>query len=180
LKEKLKTAIEPVGNLEATATKNRPTKLEADKEFQRDWEINLEDCTRRAQAEDDAAAKEELAQSDPLEAKKHLAAEIVRRYHGDQVAKEEREWFDKTFSRRQTPTDIPEITVCSLDSNALEVVQKFFGDQKSRSELRRLFQQGGISRNNARIIDPMERILLSEGDVFQVGKRIWFRVNFQK
>lgn len=121
----------------------------------------------------------DLVQKDPLEAKKKLAAEIVKRYHGDQAAKEERTWFDQTFSRRETPADIPDVVVDVQSVPAINVVQKFFGNQKSRSEMRRLFQQGAISRNNIKITNPTEQITLSNGDVFQVGKRVWFKVRLQ-
>lgn len=117
-----------------------------------------------------------LVQTEPFEAKKRLATEIVRRYHGDDVAKTEREWFDQTFSRRQTPTDIPEVVIEVPTMAALDVVQKFFGDKKSKSDIRRLFQQGAVSRNEVKITDLSERITLSEGDVFQVGKRVWFKI----
>ena len=120
-----------------------------------------------------------MVQSDPLEAKKQLATEIVRRYHGDDVSKVEREWFDHTFSRRQTPSDIPNLLMETTTATALDIVQKFFGDKKSKSEIRRLFQQGGVSHNNAKVTDSMEQIILLEGDVFQVGKRMWFKIHLQ-
>jgi tyrosyl-tRNA synthetase len=118
----------------------------------------------------------DLIQLDPLEAKKQLSMEIVRRYHGDRVAIEEREWFDQTFSQRQTPTDIPNLVLDNATNVALDVVQKFFGDIKSKSAIKRLFQQGGVSRNNEKVIDPMEQVILSNGDVFRIGKRVWFRI----
>ncbi len=130
-------------------------------------------------SESDLKNLADLVQSNPLEAKKQLAAEIVRRYHGDEVAKEEREWFDQTFSRRQTPSDIPSVVVDSVIATAFNVVQKFFGDKKSKGEIRRLFQQGGVSRNNTKITDHMEQLTLSDGDVFQVGKRVWFSIQTQ-
>ena len=118
----------------------------------------------------------DLVQSDPLEAKKKLATEIVRRYHGDQIANEEREWFDRIFTRRQTPTNIPNVAVNNMITAAIDVVQGFFGDKKSKSEIRRLFQQGGVSRNNVKVMNPMEKLTLSDGEVFRIGKRIWFRI----
>jgi tyrosyl-tRNA synthetase len=120
-----------------------------------------------------------LVQTEPFDGKKRLATEIVRRYHGDDAAKAEREWFDQTFSRRQTPTDIPEVVIEVPTMTALDVVQKFFGNKKSKSDIRRLFQQGAVSRNEAKITAPLEQVTLSEGDVFQVGKRVWFKIRLQ-
>ena len=117
-----------------------------------------------------------LVEANPLEAKKRLAAEIVRRYHGHEVAVAERQWFEETFSRKQIPSDIPVVHLHNANVQALDVVLKFFGTGKSKSEVRRLFQQGAISRNDSKLMDPMERLVLSEDDVFQVGKRNWFRI----
>ncbi len=118
----------------------------------------------------------EMTKSDPLEAKKQLAMEIVRRYHGDAVAKEEREWFDRAFSRREAPVDAPTITLAIKEVQALAVLLQFFGGQKSNSEVRRLFQQGGVTLNGRKIYDSMEMLIISDGDTFHVGKRTWFRV----
>lgn len=119
-------------------------------------------------------------QSDPLGAKKLLAAEIVKRYHGENVAREEREWFDHTFSRRQVPEDAPTITVESKQVPALEVVKQFFAGKKSNAEIRRLFQQGAVAINSRRLNDPLEQIKPSAGDAFQVGKRVWFRLEIKE
>jgi tyrosyl-tRNA synthetase len=89
----------------------------------------------------------DMVKSDPLEAKKRLAMEIVRRYHGDKAAKEEREWFDHTFSRRQVPADVPEFTPKGMNIQVLEVLRQFFGDKKNSSEIHRLIRQGAVTLN---------------------------------
>jgi tyrosyl-tRNA synthetase len=121
----------------------------------------------------------ELVKSDPLEAKKQLACAIVARYHNEQVAQEERQWFEHTFSRRQAPPDLPELLLEKKNLTALEIVRQFFGDKKSSSEVRRLFQQGAITLNDSKLSNPMEVLALNDGDVFQVGKRSWFKVRIQ-
>ena len=124
-------------------------------------------------------------QSNPLEAKKLLAMEllameIVKRYHGEEAARSEREWFDHTFSRRQVPADAPTIAVEAKQMPALEIVKQFFSGKKSNSELRRLFQQGGVTLNGRNVTNPLEQVEPSEGDTFQVGKRIWFRLHLKE
>lgn len=118
----------------------------------------------------------DLIKSDPFEAKKLLAMEIVKRYHGDEISKEELIWFDQTFSLRKTPTDIPIIRFEKTELSAIDVVSNFFGTSKSKSEIRRLFSQNAVSCNDVKIIDPNQSICLSDGDVFQVGKRVWFKI----
>lgn len=119
-------------------------------------------------------------QSNPLEAKKLLAMEIVKRYHGEEAARSEREWFDHTFSRRQIPADAPMIAVEAKQTPALEIVKQFFSGKKSNAELRRLFQQGGVTLNGRNITNPLEQVEPAEDDTFQVGKRIWFRLHLRE
>jgi tyrosyl-tRNA synthetase len=113
---------------------------------------------------------------DPMHAKLFLAHELVRRYHGAQVADLEREWFLQTFSRRHIPRDIPDLPLTGGQTSALEIVKSFFGSRKSTSELRRLFLQGGVSCNGRKISQPEEMIEIHAGDEWRVGKRQWFRV----
>ncbi len=118
----------------------------------------------------------DMTTTNPLEAKKCLATEIVRRYHGDLVAKEERLWFDHTFSSRQIPNDTPALVPKDKNMQAIEIIRQFFGSQKSSSDMRRLIQQGGLTLNGEKITNPLKHLLLTDGDLFRVGKHIWFRI----
>lgn len=118
----------------------------------------------------------DLIELNPFEAKKLLAMEIVKRYHGDEISKEERNWFDQTFSFRKTPTDIPVIKFEKTEVSAIDVLSNFFGDSKSKSDIRRLFSQNAVSCNDLKITDSNQSIYLLDGDVFQVGKRVWFKI----
>jgi tyrosyl-tRNA synthetase len=112
-----------------------------------------------------------------MRAKLFLAHEIVRRYHGAVVADREQEWFLQTFSGRKVPRDIPELQLAGGELSAFEIVKRFFGPHKSNSELRRLFQQGGVSLNGRRIARPEEIVEVRAGDEWRVGRRTWFRVS---
>jgi tyrosyl-tRNA synthetase len=127
------------------------------------------------------AAIEERLSSEPLACKRLLAHEIVRRYHGAAVADEEQAWFIATFSARQAPSDMPELCVAPGVYPALELVRHHFGAQlgaqRSTSDLRRLFRQRAITLDGAATItQPDEPITARDGAVFQVGKRVWFRL----
>ena len=118
--------------------------------------------------------------ADPMRAKLFLAHKIVRRYHGSDVADQEQAWFLETFSERTVPRDIPEIPYAAGELSAFEIVRRFFGARKSNSEIRRLFQQGGVSLNGHRLSSPEERIEVHQGDEWRVGKRVWFRVRIEE
>jgi tyrosyl-tRNA synthetase len=117
-----------------------------------------------------------LAASEPMEAKKRLAQEIVARYHGDGAAREEREWFERTFSARETPQDAPEVRLPGGELTALELLRACLGEEPSNSELRRLIAQGAVSIDSRKVSAHDETVEVSAGDVVRVGRRSWFRV----
>jgi tyrosyl-tRNA synthetase len=114
--------------------------------------------------------------SEPMACKLLLAHELVKRYHGAAVADAEREWFLATFSARRTPEEIPELGVEPGAWTAFALIQRFFAGRKSKSDIRRLFQQGGISLDGTPQRDPDQSVVPRDGMVFRVGKRTWFRV----
>lgn len=117
---------------------------------------------------------------EPMKCKLFLAHEIVRRYHGTEVADQEQEWFLQTFSARKTPTDIPEILVEPGEQSAFDLVKRFFHSQKSHRELRSLFEQGAVSLNEQVIRQYGQVVEVHDGDVFRVGKRRWFRLRVDR
>lgn len=117
--------------------------------------------------------------TNPMRAKLLLASEIVKRYHGLQVAEQEQAWFLETFSDRRIPRHIPEVEIASPSLSAFELVKSFFGTSKSHSEIRRLFEQGAVTRNGMKIPQGEEVIESQDGDEWRVGKRSWFRVRIR-
>jgi tyrosyl-tRNA synthetase len=90
-----------------------------------------------------------------MEAKLRLATEIVRRYHGDQVAAAERAWFQRTFSQRRTPEELPQREVVDRVPTALSLLRAVFpSKEKSNSELRRLITQGAVQMDGTPVRDP--------------------------
>jgi tyrosyl-tRNA synthetase len=117
---------------------------------------------------------------EPMKCKLFLAHEIVRRYHGAEVADQEQEWFLRTFSARKTPADIPELLVEPGEQPAFDLVKRFFRSQKSHRELRSLFEQGAVSLNEQVIRQAGQGVKVHDGDVFRVGKRTWFRLRVDR
>jgi tyrosyl-tRNA synthetase len=125
----------------------------------------------------DIAAVRAWLPDDPMRAKLFLAHELVRRYHGSTSADEEQAWFLDTFSARTMPQDIPEIVLTEGEMSAFEVVKQFFGAKKSNSAIRRLFEQGAITRNGRKTAQGEERVEVRHGDEWRTGKRAWFRIS---
>lgn len=117
--------------------------------------------------------------NDPMRAKLFLAREIVRRYHGQEIAEQELAWFRETFSERAIPQDIPAILLPAGEQSAFSIVKSFFGSRKSNSAIRRLFEQGAIALNGRKIEQVEEQVEVQHGDEWRVGKREWFRTHLR-
>ncbi len=110
----------------------------------------------------------------PMAAKRQLAAAIVERYHGRDVALAEEQWFERTFTRRAIPDDAVQVDV-PAGISALGLLQRCL-PAATRSHLRRLLEQGAVRLNDARPDLSEAPVPVSSGDVLKVGKRQWFRI----
>jgi tyrosyl-tRNA synthetase len=114
----------------------------------------------------------ERAADQPFATKKLLAASLVRRYHGPETASEELAWFERTFSKRQVPTDIAEVAIGDGATvlDAARAVRP--GDSNRR--LREIITGGGFRVGETRLTDP--EAAAPVGEVVQLGKRTWVKL----
>jgi tyrosyl-tRNA synthetase len=114
----------------------------------------------------------------PMEAKKRLAADIVAQYHGDEAAQAAREGFEKQFSRREVPDEIPEVLWSGAQSTLIgELLKTVF--EVSGGEARRMVQQNAVSVGEEKISDPMAEIKVEDGLILRMGKRKWAKIKLQ-
>jgi tyrosyl-tRNA synthetase len=113
--------------------------------------------------------------NNPKKVKEILAFEVVKRYHGEKAAIAAAENFTKTFSRRETPNAIPTLKIASGAILPVEVIVAS-GVFTSKSEARRLIEQGGFDVDNRPCRDPHIPLILKGGEVLKIGKKRFFRV----
>ena len=77
--------------------------------------------------------------------------------------------FEKRFSKKDY-SDAGELSV-PTGIWIVELVEKT-GQFKSRSEIRRLIQQGGVTLDGAKITDDNERVTLHTGQILKAGKLV--------
>lgn len=101
----------------------------------------------------------------PMTAKKNLAREIVSRYHGTKAGAEAEEEFVRVFSNKNIPTDIQEYKIhgCFLD------IMLALNFASSKSEARRLAEQGGVHFENEKVYDLT--LTPEHEGILKVGKR---------
>lgn len=116
----------------------------------------------------------------PMESKKRLAQGLVERYHGSEVAVAERRWFEEVFSKKQDPGDVPEIPV-SPGSSIGDVLTRCLPGS-SKSDLRRLLQQGAVRVNQEKAPETDLTLPLKflGGDVLRIGRSRFFRLRVER
>ena len=122
--------------------------------------------------------KELESGTNPMILKKQLAHRIVAFYHGNKAADEAQRAFEKVFSQRELPDEMPEYKV----NNSVMRIAKLLTESglcESGSEAKRLIQAGGVSIDGEKITSTDAEIEIKEGMVLRVGKRKFLRLRKQ-
>jgi len=114
----------------------------------------------------------------PMVAKKRLARDIVEYYYGEADAQAAQTEWEKRFSQRQDPTEIPTCTVpgTELQDGAMSVVKALVtaGFAKSNGEARRLIEGGGVTigLEKTKVADVQAKLTITaDGLILRVGAR---------
>ncbi|MFH1412762.1 MAG: tyrosine--tRNA ligase [bacterium] len=108
----------------------------------------------------------------PRDLKMKLAFEITNIVHGQDKANQAQEYFKSTVQNKEAPDDVCEVKA-DKGTTILDAVIKAMDGQKSNNDIRRLFDQGGVTVDNKKITDVKAEV--QEG-IYKVGKRNWFKV----
>lgn len=125
-----------------------------------------------------AALKADLADGSahPRDAKMRLAYQLVSMYHGQEAAEAAEQHFRTVFQQGALPVDIPEqVWTGEPTANIIDLLQ---GAKlvPSRSEARRMVEQGAVRVNEERVEDSKQEFMVGSGLVVQVGKRKFVRL----
>ena len=117
----------------------------------------------------------------PVEAKRALGRRLVSRFHGEEPSARAEEHFDRVHKEHRPPDEIEEVTIPAGDIADGKVhlpalIAEHFGT--SRSEARRLLEQGGIRLDGEPVGPEALDIETSrlDGAVVQVGRRQFRRI----
>jgi tyrosyl-tRNA synthetase len=111
-----------------------------------------------------------------MEAKKELAAAVVRRFHDETAASSARTDFEAKFSKKDlSSAEMPFFRPSAQKLSVAKLVQET-GAVPSNSEARRLITQGGIKLEGEKCTDPKAEVTLAVGQILQVGKKTFFRI----
>jgi tyrosyl-tRNA synthetase len=118
---------------------------------------------------------EDLKKINPRDAKAMLAKEIVKMYHGEKEAEIAEKEFEKVFRDKEIPSDISEIKIAEKDLNILDLLMRA-KLVSSKTEARRLIEQGGVRINQEVKKNWKEDIKVSSGVIIQAGKRKFVKI----
>lgn len=124
---------------------------------------------------------EDVPDIHPMEAKKQLARRIVERYHGPEAGNAALEDFNTKFSKRDVEhAEWPVVSFDGVNQDIVSLVvagyEKGYQITKSRSDARRLVEQGSIQLHEEKITDPKTTPTLSQGTVLKLDKKRAVRV----
>lgn len=136
-------------------------------------------CTRVPMEEIEKLEKEiKDGTLNPRDAKLRLAGEIVEIYHGEEKAREAREYFINTFSKKEIPQDVAEFEIKEDSIKLIELIVES-GNAASLGEARRKTEQGGVSIDDEKIMDVQAIITKDyDGKVLKIGKMGFVKIKF--
>jgi tyrosyl-tRNA synthetase len=110
----------------------------------------------------------------PRDLKMRLAREIVAQFHSPEAAAQAEEEFVRVFQRKELPEELPTFTVAREAVSPIDLLVQA-GLAGSRSEARRLIDQGGVELDGE-LVRGLEPISIKDGAVLRVGKRRFVRL----
>lgn len=116
----------------------------------------------------------------PRTAKVKVAMAIVARYYGERAAQQSFEEFERIFVKKDIPDEIESTTV-PYDTADIPVVEVLVLAKlaASKSEARRLVQQGGVSIDGEKVDDIAATTNLAEEHLFKVGKKRFLNIRVE-
>ncbi len=130
-------------------------------------------------ADELARIKDELGQNktNPMILKKRLGKEIVRIYYTQEEADRACQEFERVFSKKELPEEIPEKHVEYEEAEIwIGHYLKEAGCVSSTSQVKRLIKQGGLYIDDERIRDEDLRVKVAGKKLVRLGKRKFFRI----
>ena len=106
----------------------------------------------------------------PMDYKKRLAYEIVKQLSSDDKAEQAQQHFERTVQHHDLPKEIDELKVPphAMVNGDFLVEHNLIG---SKSDAKRLFQQGGVEVNGEKVMDPNATVQVEDGMIVRLGKR---------
>jgi tyrosyl-tRNA synthetase len=120
--------------------------------------------------------------TNPFEAKKQLAFDIVQTYHSPAVAQQNLNEWNIRFSKRDLEhADLPEFSLAGLEKRDIVTVvcscyRETFGIRKPRTKAWQLVEDGSVKLDGTEIRDPKTTVSLKSGQILRLDKKHAVRI----
>jgi len=111
----------------------------------------------------------------PRDLKARLAREIITIYHGKNEAEEAEKEFNQVFREKQKPTKMESYKLQVTSYKLIDLLVKI-KLASSKSDAKRLIEQGGVKIDDRIIKNWDEEVDVKNGMIVQVGKRKFVRI----
>ncbi|OGH37417.1 MAG: tyrosine--tRNA ligase [Candidatus Levybacteria bacterium RIFCSPLOWO2_01_FULL_38_21] len=114
-------------------------------------------------------------EKNPIIFKKRLAFEIVKQLNDESSAQKAQEHFEKTVQKKEAPEKMETHTLKKSEERLADILVET-KLASSKSDAQRLVEQGGVSIDGTKTIDPNEIIELKNERVIKVGKHRFVKI----
>jgi tyrosyl-tRNA synthetase len=104
-----------------------------------------------------------------------LGQAVVKRFIGEDEAKQASEEFTRIFAQKELPDEIPAVVVPAEEIGLLSLMVHA-GLAKSNGDARRLVTQGAVKVDDEKVSDSRMQIVPADGMVIRAGKRGFAKV----
>jgi len=111
----------------------------------------------------------------PKNLKMRLARELVTLYHDEESAKAAEQEFTEIFSNKGKPEEIEEIKLSGKSHKLVDLLVET-KLSTSKSEARRLIEQGGVKVDDEKVLSTDLELDINEERLIQAGKRKFVKV----
>lgn len=124
----------------------------------------------------DLFVTKEKISSNPREAKMDLGKALVEMYHNKSAAEKAVKEFIRVVSNKEAPEEIESV---KLKTDSIKLIDLLLETKlaPSKSEARRLIEQGGVKIDNEQQSEINKEINLEKEKLIQVGKRKFLKVS---
>jgi tyrosyl-tRNA synthetase len=112
----------------------------------------------------------------PRDAKMLLARTIVTIYHGALAAEQAEATFKAIFQKGSLPDKMPLVIWAGASTVPIVDLLVHIKLLKSKTEARKMIQNGGVRINQVKVVDVQLEVLVTEDVIVQVGKRKFVKV----
>jgi tyrosyl-tRNA synthetase len=136
--------------------------------------LNYFELATEMPMEEIAIVKKKLDEGEnPRDIKMWLAREIVTLYHAKGTAEKAEEEFIKVFQKKEVPDNVLEIRITE-DIHIVDDVLVKIDAVKSKSEARRVIEEGGVKIDGQVIKNPKTQV--KKGSLIQKGPKFFRRI----